>query len=197
MKQIEYNEDDLPIQIAASNLKAFEYLFRLRYEELYNYVAKITTQQAIAEEIVQDVFVSLWERRDKTNITGNITSYLYRAVKNKAIDYLRSQHAQVQKQFIDETAATQISESPSDNLEVSELSVLIQQGIDSLPEQCKKIFLLSREGGLTYSEIADALSVSPKTVKAQVAIALKKMRDFLDGHLDKIIVLIISYLQNI
>lgn len=197
MKQIEYNEDNLPTQIAASNLKAFEYLFRLRYEALYNYAAKITLHQTIAEEIVQDVFISLWEKRDKANITGNITSYLYRAVKNKAIDYLRSQHAQVQKQFIDETAAAQISESASDHLEVSELSLLIQQGIDSLPEQCKRIFLLSREGGLTYSEIADALSVSPKTVKAQVAIALKKMRDFLDGHLDKIIILIISFLQNI
>ena len=162
---------------------------------LYQYSAKITAEPQVSEEIVQDVFVSLWANRNTLSITSTISNYLFRAVKNKSIDYLRSKYAQIQKKFTSEQAAEDSSVSLADNLEAKDLVVLVQKAVERLPKKCKEIFLLSREGGLTYEEIAQALGISHKTVKAQMGIALKKLRTFLDKHWGEFILLIISFLE--
>ena len=195
MKPQEYNEEEIPAKIAQGDLKAYEFLFRQKYEVLYQYSAKITAEPQVSEEIVQDVFVSLWAKRKTLSISSTISNYLFRAVKNKSIDYLRSKYAQIQKDFTSEQAAEDSSVSLVDNLEAKDLEVLVTQAIEQLPKKCKEIFLLSREGGLTYEEIAQALGVSHKTVKAQMGIALKKLRTFLDTYWGEFILLIISFLE--
>ncbi|MEM1136307.1 MAG: RNA polymerase sigma-70 factor, partial [Bacteroidota bacterium] len=178
------------------NLAAFEYLFKKRYQELLVFSVKVTQLQVISEEIVQDIFVYLWENRNNLIIKSSLKSYLYTAVKHRSIDYVKSKYARMQSVVESEGGALQIGSNltTDENLHEQELATVIQAGLQNLPEKCRIIFLMSRDAGLTYQEIAEALSISPKTVKAQMGIALKKMKAYLLQYWDKIIILIISML---
>ena len=195
MQQFEFREESVLALIKENNLQAFEYIFREKYEELFAYSLKITRQKEASEELVQDVFVYLWENRNVLEIKNSLYAYLYSAVKHRSIDFLRSKYARLQNTFVSDGEIHNTDNlTASEKLQEKELAGIISKGLEKLPEKCKIIFLMSRESGLTYKEIANTLGVSDKTVKAQVAIALKKMRDFLETHWDKIIFLIISAL---
>ncbi|UZR92954.1 RNA polymerase sigma-70 factor [Chondrinema litorale] len=191
----DFEEDEILNQLRKDNQKVFEHLFRNKYEELYAFSVKITRQPEASEELVQDIFVYLWEKRKELEVKTNLKTYLYSAVKNRSIDYLRSKYVKMQSAFIDDDNLTQSNlVTASNELQEKELAEIIKKGIAQLPEKCRIIFLMSREGALSYQEIADQLGVSHNTVKAQVAIALQKMRSFIEAHWGKIISLIISLL---
>lgn len=169
-------EDEHPIR--GLSPKAFEELFRRHYEELFFYTCRYLWRREDAEEVVQDVFVHLWEKRREIQISSSVKAYLYAAVRNRAINHLKSRWArevplplEAAAQLADKTAEQESGQQP--------LMSLLQQGIASLPEQCRIIFQLSRQAGLTYDEIAEELGISKETVKSQVKIALRKLRDFL------------------
>ncbi len=155
--------------------KVFELLFKEIYPDLARYAYKITRDGIAAEEIVQEIFLYLWEKRSKINIQDSISAYLYSAVKNRCINWLRNELPKLQSTTDVTELEIQVSESgsPFDSERVKEI---IEAAVRELPEKCREIFTLSRYAGLTYKEIAEELNISTKTVENQMNIAFKKLR---------------------
>ena len=158
---------------------AFSRLFDGYYTALCFFASKYLGDLDLSRSLVQQVFVDLWVKREKINVTSSVKSYLYRSVKNRCIDHLRK-----------EKNTSEISESVEDLnqmpfrdlLEEAELNDRINASINQLPEKCREVFLLCRFEGLKYAEIAQKLNISVKTVEMQMGIALKKLRDSLSDY---------------
>ena len=187
MKNLKTLDDiDLIEKVKKSNKMAFQHLFNGYYQELCNFGLRYTRQPSVTEEIVQEVFIYLWEKRDQIQINSSVKSYLYTAVRNRSINYIKLQLPKdLAKTDVDKAFGEASDEGTSDNIENLELKERIQIAIDSLPTKCRAIFVLSRNGGLTYQEIADELDLSVKTVENQMTIALKKLRKSLDSVWEK------------
>lgn len=185
-------DDELMHRIIAGHVKAFEILFHRYYEKLCRYAFKFVSQSQVAEEIVSGMFTQVWEKRNQLLITTSAKAYLYASVKNASLNYLKSQYNR--QSFQSETKAHQhpAASSPADDVSFQELQAIIQQGIDTLPERCRIIFTLSRQAGLSYEEIATELGISKKTVKAQMGIALQKLRLYVDCHWDKMLIMLLQ-----
>jgi RNA polymerase sigma-70 factor (ECF subfamily) len=154
----------------------FESLFRSSYASLVRYAKSIIKDHDSAEEIVQDLFVRIWQERSKLKIESSLNGYLYRAVHNKCLHKI--DHQRVVNRYEQEMIKTDKGESatPADIIQYSELIDKIADIIERLPERCGKIFLMNRFDGLKYAEIADKLSISIKTVEADMGKALKEFR---------------------
>ena len=162
----------------------FELLFKEQYTNLCRYSLSFVHDPEYAREIVQEVFISLWEKRHETNILTSVRSYLYRAVKNKSIDYLRSSKAK--QKFEQETLLNKLPDTgnPAELTEYSELEKMIEKALKKLPAKCYTIFSMSRFDNLTNKQIAERLKLSVKTVEAQMTIALRKLKNSMEkfGH---------------
>ncbi len=181
------SDQDLVDQVKKDNRLAFQQLFEAYYNELCNFGLKYTRQPAITEEIVQEVFIYFWEKREKINISSSLKSYLYTAVKNRSINYIKLQLPKDMAKTDVENASEYFSDDAAEgNIENTELKAYIEKAIDTLPNKCRLVFTLSRNAGLTYQEIADELGISVKTVENQMTIALKKLRKYLEPVWQKI-----------
>lgn len=169
---------------------AFEAVFKEFFSGLCQYAYRIVKSQAIAEEIVEDLFLHLWENAGKNDINTALRPYLYKSVYNRCLKYLR--HIKVEQKYAEysgyclkdeEMYSTFSQDFPLANIIAKELSSDIKKAINDLPEQCREIFLLQRESELTYNEIAEKLNISINTVKTQMARALCKIRDSLKDYL--------------
>lgn len=137
-----------------------------------------------AENIVQDIFLYLWEHREIIHSFENMNAFLFTMVKNRCIDFLRKQTQMKDRQYpISDVKEKELqlklyALQQFDELKMSEAEIenIIQDAINSLPGKCREIFILSRMEGLQYKEIAEKLHISINTVENQIAIALKKLR---------------------
>jgi RNA polymerase sigma-70 factor, ECF subfamily len=154
----------------------FESLFRSSYVSLVRYAKTLIKDHDTAEEIVQDLFFRLWQDKEKINIESSLNGYLFRSVHNRCLHHI--EHNRVVERHTAELSyrQTESAESPSDILNYKELQDKIARIIERLPEKCGKIFTMSRFEGLKYTEIAEKLSVSVKTVEANMGRALKEFR---------------------
>ncbi len=167
-------------KIRKGDIRAFESLFHQYYPGMCSYAESLIKKENIAEEIVQDVFYNIWKNKNDLHITNNWQSYLYRAVFNNSMMYLRKAKREM---LLDERwAETQMHspDNPSDELEAKELNAIILYTLQKLPERARQIFNMNRFEGLKYREIADKLSISLKTVEANMGKALKALRTSLD-----------------
>lgn len=163
-------------QISLGDLKAFEALFRQNYQILCSYSMKFVSDTITAEEIVQDLFYTLWEKREELQINTSVKSYLFTAVHNRCLKFI--QHHAVEQKYRSYYLRheSEIDSEPNDSAELSEMQQIINHTLDSLPERCGRIFRLNRFEGLKYHEIAEKLSISVKTVEASMGKALKILR---------------------
>lgn len=158
------------------NEKAFEALFSVHYSHLCLFAEHYVQNPAEAEEIVQDMFVHLWEKREQISVQTSVRNYLFRAVKNRCLNYLR--HNQVKNQYADEMIAeAQKTDAGETGFIESGLLSRIEECINSLPEKRREVFRLSREEGLKYREIAEKLDISVKTVETHMGLAIKSLRE--------------------
>jgi RNA polymerase sigma-70 factor, ECF subfamily len=168
------------------DIAAFEKLFRTYYSDLVNYSFGYTRDMDASEEIVQEFFYNYWKNRKETNIKFSIRAYLFRAIKNNTLNYLDS--LAVRKKYADRVLF--LSENQpfyeEEGMEMDELNELIEETLDSLPERCSTIFRMSRHDGLKYDEIAAKLSVSVKTVEANMGKALKLLRERIGKYRESI-----------
>ena len=176
------NEEQLLFRIKNGDIEAYKYLFSLYYNDLYFFARKFLENREVAEEIVQDVFITIWENKDDWIINKSIKSYLFTAVKNRSINYLKSKINNINFVNIDDTLSVNHILPVNQTLELEELDDLIQKAVSSLPPKCKEMFHLSRNSEMTYQQIADVLDVSKETFKSQISEALKKIKAYLNKH---------------
>ncbi len=159
------------------------YLFDHYQLLLYRYALKLTLNKEASEEIVQDIFISIWQKRSERNI-DNFKHYLLKAVKFRSINYIKAQARWSDK--TDESIAYNNTDgiTPVQEMEGRELSEAIEKAIQQLPKKCAAIFTLSRNSELSYKEIAAELNISVKTVENQIGIALKKLREMLKNYVN-------------
>ena len=170
--------------------KAFEQLFKRLYEPLCRSASLLLNDHDEAEEMVQHVFISLWEKRREIKITSSVESYLYRAVRNASLNSIK--HEKVKRSFSEEQIILNSSNKPASYHSLqNELQGEILKAIESLPEQCRLVFKLSRFEDMKYAEIAAELGISIKTVENQMGKALKVLREKLKDYL----LLIIFFIQ--
>ncbi len=157
----------------------FESLFRSSYVSLVRYAQTIIRDHDSAEEIVQDLFVKLWQDRQKLKIESSLNGYLFRSVHNRCLHWI--DHSKVVDRHAREMANFEIqnAQNPVEIIQYKELQFKIAAVIDKLPEKCGKIFCMNRFEGLKYAEIAEKLSISVKTVEANMGRALKEFRNAL------------------
>ncbi|MDY0099468.1 MAG: RNA polymerase sigma-70 factor [Bacteroidales bacterium] len=166
-------------RIRQGDIKQFESLFRSSYVALVRYAKTIVRDQDTAEEIVQDLFFRLWQDKEKLKIKSSLNGYLFRAVHNRCLHFI--DHCRVVENYARELSiqAGENMENPSEIMYYKELQEKVAAVIEKLPERCGKIFCMSRFEGLKYSEIAQKLSISVKTVEANMGRALREFRKVL------------------
>jgi RNA polymerase sigma-70 factor (family 1) len=161
--------------------EVFEKLFRDNYNELANYAFSIIKSRDDAEDLVQDVFVRIWQKDPTIIQKDGIKFYLFTAIKNNCISWLRKQSG---KTFVEPDKVHLSAAMPEDRAPSPEpdYTALVNEALSRLPPQCLAIFKLSRFANLTYRQIADELNLSVKTVENQMGKALKLMREFARDH---------------
>jgi RNA polymerase sigma-70 factor (family 1) len=185
-------DNQLIENIRKGDIRSFERVFTLYAENLVRYAATIVKDTDDAEDIVQQLFVSIWEKKGIPDVNISIKNYLYKSVYNTSLNKLKQ--LKVKEEYA--THITYVSDGltagASALLEQKETASVIEQAIDGLPEQCRLIFKMSRVEQLKYQEIANQLGLSIKTVENQMGKALKHMREQLK---DYIVVFIIYFLN--
>src|SRR5690606_32912218 len=171
------------------NQEEFEKLFRLHHKPLRNLAFNLVRDRDVANDVVQEVFVKLWQNRDKVEFGDQIKHYLFKATSHTALNHLRTskRNVSVEGEHLMHLHAPGGDEA----LHYNEFAAKVREAIDKLPPRCKMIYLLSRHEGLKYQEIADTLDISLKTVENQMGIALEKLREELNPYFPPLGVLIL------
>ncbi|MEE4176023.1 MAG: RNA polymerase sigma-70 factor [Bacteroides sp.] len=172
------NEIRLQYRVKEGNIQAFETLFRAYYEPLCRLAVGFVKDLDTAEEIVQDFFFNYWKNREEINIKVSVKAYLYNAVRNASLKHLERQD--VRRRYAERVLAG--NEQPkqvlvTDEIGAREMLREIDEALATLPERCRVVFKMSRYEGLKYHEIAEELSVSVKTVEADMTRTLKLLRE--------------------
>lgn len=166
------------------DMKAYNTLYDLLFDGLYRLSCSLVKSSEVAEEIVSDVFIKLWQIRGKLIEIENLQVYLYAIARNFSLNYLTRNYKNITVSLdaINIEAMVHI-EFPADMAISSEKVNMIRMVIQQLPPQCKQVFQLVKEEGLSYKEVAAILGISPHTVRNQIAIAVKKIGEILPAHL--------------
>ncbi len=175
--------------IQSGDEAAFERLFRSWYPNLVGFARRFVQDPDESEELVQDFFFQLWEKRQQFSLSTSLRSYLFTAVRNRCFNYL--QHHKVRRQhqegIADRLTSLGQSSGPQEQLEHGELAQRIDAAVEALPPRCREVFVASRYEGKKYKEIAESLGISPRTVEVQIGKALKQLRSALKDILPLII----------
>ena len=170
------DERELLDRLRRGDNAAYEAVFRQWYAPLVATIASLLRDTGPAEEVVQDVLLELWRRRETLTLEQSLRAYLFQATRNRALNYLRRQRVEARGEPT--IAAAMPSPEPADSeVREGELNAAIQGAVAGLPDRCRQVFELSRVEGLKYSEIATELGISVKTVEAQMGKALRVMRE--------------------
>lgn len=176
-------EQQVLFTLKEGNESAFEMLFRTYYRPLCQYAYSFLNDRDEAEEVVQSAFINIWDKKGQFEIQTSLKAYLYRIVRNSCLNVIK--HEKVKQQHVahEMVHAESTHESVSQSVISSELEEKIADAMKALPEQCRLVFQLSRFEELKYSEIAEQLNISIKTVENQIGKALKIMREQLKDYL--------------
>ena len=157
-----------------SDLNTFKNFYTKHHSSLWNFAKYLTNSPSDADELVNDVFISVWNKRNKLLLDDSLKSYLFRSVKNKSINF----HKKKKMKWVENLPHDKLSSFTSDGpLMLKEQNELLQNIMNSLPPKCKQVFAMSRIDELTYAEIASLMDISVKTVEAQISKALKIFRE--------------------
>jgi RNA polymerase sigma-70 factor (family 1) len=173
-------------QIARDDQKAFGVLFQIFYKRLLGFAFQYVRTTEVAEEIVSDVFVKLWNKRSELTTIVNPEAYLFIAVKNGSLNYLEKYSLYQVVQLPDNERSELVNlDNPQKELEWKELLFKMDEAVSALPGECQRVFRLSREEGFKTKEVADILNVSPRTVETQLYRAIRKIDSMLSVYLNR------------
>lgn len=174
---------DMAYQVLLNQDKGFKHVFELFYPRLWCFVKEYIRDEQDAKDVMQNVFLTLWEKRDSLKADTNLNAYLFTLAKSQCLNYLK--HMKVVEKYSKITQAEQqenfinyyaISKFDPEQVDIESLELLVEDAINHLPEQCRKVFELSRYEGLKYKEIAQKMEISVKTVEAHMSNALRILR---------------------
>lgn len=172
-------------QFGEGSKDAFTQIFKAYYSPLVRYAFTILNRQDEAEDIVQQVFIALWEKRMQP-IHTSLRGLLYKMVYNACLN--RIKQLKVRAEYAGEIESASNYSGIRDTMFKNELEIMINEALDKLPEQCRRIFKMSRFEHKRYQEIADDLNLSIKTVENQIGKALKIMREELKDYLPLVLI---------
>lgn len=160
--------------LKSGSFHCFEKIYQQYHGKLYHYVFKRTRSGYLAEEVVQQTFVRLWEKRAGLSDTVTLDEQLFRMARTILIDELRKEA--VKRKHWKQVAVSVPAATAEQNLMEKEMSARLKAAIERLPPERQKVFKLSRFDGYSYKEIASELSISPKTVENQISRAIRQLR---------------------
>ena len=179
------DQDQVNIQIEkmkAGDRESFNQVFRRYYSPMVRFCIRYVADSDLASEIVQDLFVKLWSNREKISFNTSFESYMLTSVRNSALTYINKErsHAEANLRIYSEESD---NTDPSETLQSNNLEESYRKILKDMPEKRREVFLASRYDGLKYSEIAEKLGISQKTVEAQMSAAIKQLKDGLKAYL--------------
>ncbi len=170
-----WNNKKLVDAIQKGDKMAFEFIFNLYYKPLLGYVTTFSKNREQSEDIVQQSFVSLWEKRNKLQKNISPKNYLYTIAYNNYIDFYRKEKRT--NALLEDLLKENLQNRIDEDQEFLENRILkLRKVIENLPPRCKEILYLSKQRGLEYLEISEKLKISPKTIESQIRLAFKKIR---------------------
>lgn len=188
------NEKDILLKISEGDQRAFTMLFDFYYRHIGHYVFVITESEEETEEIIQDVFIKVWEKRETLQRIDNMKAYLFVLSKNRTLNYLRdkAKARMIEKKWCDENPeSSYLIDSYSDQEEYHQI---IQEAVSDLPPQQQRVYQLSRQENLKYDEIATQMGLSKTTVKKHMQLALgflkKNVKDRIENLILPLLVLL-------
>ncbi|KYP15057.1 RNA polymerase sigma-70 factor [Flavihumibacter sp. CACIAM 22H1] len=170
----------------------FEEVFKTHFKELHSYACTLVKDDMVAEEMVQQVFFRIWEKKEQLSIHSSATAYLYRSVYHECLNYLKHQKVKTAYQVYAKTTADTGTGSAAQKIQLSELQQHLNKALNELPEQCRTIFQMSRYEELKYQEIADRLGLSIKTIENQMGKALRILREKLKDFLPLLLLILLN-----
>ncbi|SEN71169.1 RNA polymerase sigma-70 factor, ECF subfamily [bacterium A37T11] len=178
LRQQPYTEAELLDGLKAGNEKCFSALYSLYAEILTRYAASKLASLEEARDVMHDLFVDIWSKRESVEIKSSLKQYLFTAIKYKVIDHIRKNSSRqvYQKMMLE---LNKFVETPDHLLELKDLQQKVNRALETMSVRVREIYLLSREEDLSISQIAEKLSLSEQTVKNQISSALKILRKFL------------------
>ncbi len=168
-------DNDILVELPQNGEKAMSMIYEHYYQQLCLRAIRYVKDSKIAEDLVQDLLVDIWKKRENLNINTSLIGYLQRSIVNKSLNWIRSQRVQIED--IDAVKSTSDNNPDAqDIIEKTELEQHITKVIDGLPEKCRLVFVMSRFDLMSYKEIGDKLDISTKTVENQISKALRILR---------------------
>ena len=178
-------------RLISGDPKAYDLLMEFYYQNLCAYAQSLCQDHALAEDIVQNVFVKVWDKRKKINPDLSIKSYLYKSVYNEFIDQYRKNKPVIylEKKYY-EAIDLVVDIEPE---ELDNLIKLMNIEIENLPSKCKEIFLMNKKEGLTHTEISEYLNISTKTVEGHITRAFKILTEKLGTKMEAVLFLLFGF----
>ena len=176
-------DQELLQQMADNNRQAFTMLYRRYWEDLFIAAAKALRGKEEAADVVQDLFLSFWNRRNELNIQGSLAAYLQTSVRYKCIHYIEKNITR--RDYLLQFAEVEVSHSsanPEINLQLKEMQQMIKESVTKMPPKMQEVYKLSRQEHLSYKEISEHMSISVETVKKHIQHALHLIRANLPPH---------------
>jgi len=181
-----FTDVELVATLKTDDKTAFAEIYDRYWDKLFSMAGHKLDQLEDAEEVVQNIFISLWNRRATLNITSTLNSYLAVSVKYRVIKVLEKQYHQ--RKYTDSLGAQQrLDDSTQEWLEFTELKAQLEQLVRELPDKCQLVYRMSREDGFSQKEIAGKLDISEKTVEAHLGKALKTIRSGLSTFISMLL----------
>jgi len=183
------HKEELLRQVAAGDEYAFNRLVAIHWDRVFSHAMTYTLSYLEAEEITQDIFLKIWNNREKLEQVNNLLDYLFILGRNHIISSLRKKVVKTTAIDSDYRIAEELL--PDRQLEIKQLKGLILKGMEQLPPQQQNVFRLARMEGLAYDEIADRLKITKRTVRFHMVLAFNFLREYIRNHLHDIYIVVI------
>lgn len=175
-ERVHADEQSWSRRIRAGDVSALEEAFRSCYAGMCSFVRAQVGSAETAEDLVQDVFMRVWQSRQRVDPRGSLRNLLYRSAYNASLNFLKHRNVENRWLRVSATASGVRAAPDADPASFNELNAAVDEALAALPERCRLIFMMSRYQGLSYSDIASTLDLSVKTVETQMGRALKALR---------------------
>lgn len=176
-----YDEKKLLSLLTIGSEEALKIIYQKYWQRLFLSAYNVLKDREACEDIIQEIFIQLWLKRESLTVTTSLSAYLFTATRYQVFHHIKKSAGR--PELFEDLEERFLTDAPDIPLYVKDLQERIYTAVESLPEKCRNIYKLSREHHLSYKAIADHLQISPKTVENQLSIALKKLREALGDFL--------------